>query len=143
MGSPIDRKVTGSQRLTYRSESSEPHIKSPCLRIWHWEKELLEHLALKASGAWAQEINGTAGNGDPALERCTQTFTCTGSQSKAKSPQESGSDLTTVLGGYPGKTGVDCGLWGRALEAKLLGIFISACFSGGSHFGKIWPHPKH
>ena len=27
--SPTDWKVTGSQRLTYRSESSEPHIKPP------------------------------------------------------------------------------------------------------------------
>ena len=29
---------------------------------------------------------------------------------------------------------------GRALEAKLLGIFISMHFSGGGRFGKIWPH---
>ena len=31
-----------------------------------------------------------------------------------------------------------CG--GRTLEAKLSGIFCSMHFSGGSHFGKIWPH---
>ena len=50
VGSLTDWKVTVSQRLTYRSESSEPHIKLPCLGIWHWEKEPLEHLALKARG---------------------------------------------------------------------------------------------
>ena len=30
----------------------------------------------------------------------------------------------------------------RALEEKLLGIFISMHFPGGGHFGKIWPHPS-
>ena len=33
-----------------------------------------------------------------------------------------------------------CG--GRALEAKLLGVFISLPFSGGGHLGKIWIHPS-
>ena len=86
VGSPTDWKVTGSQRLPYRSESSEPHIKPPSVGIWHWEKEPLEHLALKASGAIVQELHGTGGNGDPILERGTQTFMCTGSQGKAKAP---------------------------------------------------------
>ena len=85
VGSPTDWKLTGSQRLTYRSESSEPHIKLSHVGIWHWEKEPLEHLALKASGACTQELHGTGGNGDPILKRRTQTFTCTGSQGKAKS----------------------------------------------------------
>ena len=83
---PTDCKVTVSERLTYRSENSEPHVRSPCLRIWHWEKEPLEHLALKANGACAQELHGTGGNRDPILKRHTQTFTCTGSQGKARSP---------------------------------------------------------
>ena len=39
-GRPTDWKV--SQRLTYRSESSEPHIKSPSLGIWHWERDSRE-----------------------------------------------------------------------------------------------------
>ena len=42
-----------------------------------------------------------------------------------------------------GKQGVNvacCG--GRTLEAKLSGIFSSVPFSGGGHFGKIWPHPS-
>ena len=143
MGSPTDWKVTGSQRLTYRSEGSEPHIKLPCVGIWHWEKEPLEHLDLKASGACAQVLHGTGGNRDPILKRHTQTFTCTESQGKAKSPRESGTNLTAVLGGHPGKTGVnvDC-CKGRTLEAKLSGIFSSLPCSGGGHLGKIWPHPS-
>ena len=38
------------------------------------------------------------------------------------SPQESGSDLTAVLGGSPGKTRGDYGLlWGKDIEGKILG----------------------
>ena len=32
-------EITGSQILTYRSESSEPHIKLSRVGIWHREKE--------------------------------------------------------------------------------------------------------
>ena len=129
MGSSTDWKLTGSQRLTYRSKSSEPHIRLSRVGIWHWEKEPLEHLALKASGACAQELHRTGGNGDPILKRHTRTFTGTGSQGKAKSPWESGSNLTAVLGGHPGKTGVNVACCeGGTLKAKLLGIF-SSCLS--------------
>ena len=107
VGSPTDWKLTGSQRLTYRSESSEPHIKHPHMESWHWEKEPLEHLALKASGVCAQECHRTGGSGDPILGRHTQTLMCTGSQEKEGSPWESWSDLAVVLGGPPGKTGVN------------------------------------
>ena len=129
MGSPTDWKLTGSQRLTYRSESSEPHIKPSRVGIWHWEKEPLEHLALKASGACAQELHRTGGNGDPIVKRRTRTFTCTGSQGKVRSPSESGSNLTAVLGGHPGKTGVNVACCeGRTLKAKLSGIFSNSAF---------------
>ena len=30
----------------------------------------------------------------------------------------------------------------RILEAKVFGIFIGVCCSGGGHFGKIWLHPS-
>ena len=84
---------------------------------------------MKASGACAQELHGTGGNRDPILKRRTQTFTCTESQGKAKSPRESGSNLTAVLGGHPGKTGVNVACCeGRTLKAKLLGIFSSSAF---------------
>ena len=86
MGSPTDWKVTGSQRLTYRRESSEPHITPSHAGIWHWEKKPLEHLALKASGACAKEPHGTGGKGDHILKRHTQIFMYTGSKGKAKSP---------------------------------------------------------
>ena len=87
--------------------------------IWHWEKELLEHLALKASGACAQELHRTGGNRDPILERCTWTFMCLGSQGRVEALWESGLDLTAVLGGSLGKTGGDCGLlWGKDAGGK-------------------------
>ena len=88
-----------------------------------------EHLALKASGTCAQELLGTGGNGDPILKRRTWTFTCPGSQGRARSPWKSGSNLTTVLGGHPGKTGVNVACCERrTLKAKLLGIFSSHAF---------------
>ena len=103
-------------------------------------KEPLEDLALKASGACAQELQGTRGNGDPILERCTQAFMCTGSQGKAEAPQESELDLTADFGRSPGKTGADCGsLWGKDIGGK----FISMCSSTVGHFGKIWPTHQH
>ena len=101
-------------------------------------------MALKASGAGAQELHRTGGSRNPILGKCMQTFTCTGSQGKAGSPGESGSCLAAVLGGPPGKSGVNvacCG--GRTLEAKLSGIFISMPFSGGGHFGKSGPTHQH
>ena len=136
MGSPTDWKLTGSQRLTYRSESSEPHIKLTCGALALGER------APRASvieGQWGlcAGVHGIGGNGDPNIKRHTQTFTCTGSQGKAKSPQESGSNLTPVIRGPPGKTGVSvacCG--GKTWETMLLGILSSMPFSGGGHFGK-------
>ena len=111
--------------------------------IWHGEKESLEHLALKASGVCVQELHRMGGNRDPILKRCTQTFTCTESQGKAKSPRESGSNLTAVLGGHPGKTGVTVAYCeGRTLKAKLSGIFSSYLSLEGAILGKIWPHPS-
>ena len=52
-----------------------------------------------------------------------------------------GSNLMAVLGGPPGKTGVNAACCeGRSLEAKLWGILSGMPFSGGDHFGKIWSH---
>ena len=110
--------------------------------IWHWEKEPLDHLALKARGAGAQELHGTGGEGDPIVKRHTQIFTCTGShgQGKAKSPWESGSNLTAVLGGHPGITGVNVACCvGRILRAKLSGIFSRSLSLEGAILGKSGP----
>ena len=83
----------------------------------------------KSPGASGIEAPREGENGVPILKRCTQTFTCTGSQGKAKSPWESGSNLTAVLGGHPGKTGVNVACCeGRTLKAKLSGIFSSSAF---------------
>ena len=89
----------------------------------------LEHLALKASGACAQELHRTGGNGDPILKRHMQTFTFTGPQGKAKAPQESGLDLTAVPGGPPGKTGGEYALlWGKGIGGKALGSIQQRAF---------------
>ena len=86
-------------------------------------------LALKASRACVQELHGTEGNGDPILKRQTWTFTCTGSQGRVRSPQETRSNLTAILGGHPGKTEVNVACFeGRTLKAKLSVIF-SSCLS--------------
>ena len=68
MRSSTDWKLTGSQRLTYRSESYEPHIKLLRVGIWHREKEPLEHLALKASRACVQELHSTGEMETPFLK---------------------------------------------------------------------------
>ena len=84
-----------------------PASNLPHLGIWHWEKEPPEHLSLKAGWACAQEFHGTGKSRDPILGRHTQTFACTGSQGKAGFPWEFGLDLAEVLGGPPGKAGVN------------------------------------
>ena len=100
----------------------------------------MEHLALKASGACAQGLHGTGVNGGPILKRHTQTFTCTESQGKAKSPRESGSNLTAVLGGHPGKIGVNVACCeGGTLKAKLSGIFSSCLSLEVAIWGKSGP----
>ena len=124
-------------------ESSEPYIRSPPLGIRHWEEEPQEHLALRASGACAQELHSTGGNRDSILERCTQAFMCTASQGKAETSKEYRSHLTVVLGRSPGKTGVAVAHYGgRTLETKVSGKINSVCSCRGGHFGKIWPHPS-
>ena len=75
-GQPTDWKVTILKRLTYSSKSSEPQVRSSCLGIWHWEKEPLEHLALRASGTCAQELHGTRRNGYFILERHAHRISC-------------------------------------------------------------------
>ena len=76
--------------------------------------------AFGVEGQW--ERHRTGAHRDSTPEKCTQGFVCTGSQGRAETPQESGSDLPVVLGGSPGKTGCGCGpLGGRALEAKVSG----------------------
>ena len=61
----------------------------------------------------------------------------TGSQDKAETPREFGSDLTAVLGGSPGKTGGECGLlWGKGIEGKSLGNIHQCVFLYKWPFGE-------
>ena len=102
-----------------------PHVKSPHLGIWNWGKEPPEHLALKASGACEQEwrthpwkvhtdfrVHWVPGQSKGSIGICVRP------------------DCSLL-----GKQGVTVACCGRkALETKLLGIFISMHFSGGGHF---------
>ena len=61
-----------------------------------------------------------------------QTYMYTGSQGKAEAPWESGSDLTAVLGGSPGK--MNCSsLWGKNTGGKAHGNIHKHVFPWG------WP----
>ena len=140
MGSPTDWKVTGSRRLTYRSERSEPHLKPPHVGIWHLGARAPGASGIEGQWGLCAEAPRDWGSGDPILGRRTQAFPCTGSQGKAGSRWESGLDVPAVLGGPPGKAGVNvacCG--GRTLEAKLSGIFISCGSLEGAILGKSGP----
>ena len=83
-GWPRDWKITVSQKLTYRSESSEPHVRSPCLGICNWEKEPPEHLALKASGAWVQEPMGLGEIETPFLKGAHRLSRALGPRAKQR-----------------------------------------------------------
>ena len=112
----------------------------PMPGIWHWEQEPLENLALKASGACAQELHGTGGNRDLILERGTRFFMCPGSQGLHRNL---GWISLQCLEDLLGKWGVSvacCG--GRRWEEMFLEYFISVCSSRGGHFGKIWLDPS-
>ena len=60
--------ATRVERLTYRSESSEPRVSFPHLGIWLWVEEPLEHMALKASKDCVQELHRDWGKQIPLLK---------------------------------------------------------------------------
>ena len=66
---PQHWKIIISQRFSHRNERSELHIRLPCLGVRHQEEKPPEHLALKASGAWSQELHRTTGNRNSTLRR--------------------------------------------------------------------------
>ena len=133
-GWPTDWKIIVLQRFSHRSESSEPNVRVPTLRVWHREEKPPEHLALKASSSWVQELH-RQGETDSTLG---------GTQHKAVTPQEPGLDLLADLGGSPGKVEVSCGsLWGQGhWRQRPHGILIGMSSHGGCNFGtETWPHP--
>ena len=74
-GRPTNWRTIISQKFSHRSESSELHVRLPSLGVWHWEEDCPEHLALKASGAWVQELHRTRGNRDSIHWRA-HTISC-------------------------------------------------------------------
>ena len=94
--------------------------------------------AFGVEGQW--ELHRTGAHRDATPEKCTQDFVHTGSQGRAETPQELGSDLPVVLGGSPGKTGCGCGsLGGKGSGGKGLGMLITVNASSGGHLGKSGP----
>ena len=53
------------------------------LEVWHQEEEPPEFSALKANGAWLQELNRTEGKRDSTLGGHTQGLMCTRTQGKS------------------------------------------------------------
>ena len=91
--------------------SSEPHVGLSRLSL-ATGGGVPEHLALKASRACVQELQRNKGNRDSTLRGCTQDFTCTGTQHKAVTTQESGPDLPVGLGrAGVGRVSWGCGSW--------------------------------
>ena len=106
--------------------------------IWHWEREPREHLALKASGAYTQELHRTGGNGDSTLERRTQAFVCLGPRTKQRLHRNLGQTCLWFLEDLLGKQWVTVArCWARILEANVSEIIISMNSSRGGCFAKI------
>ena len=90
-----------------------------------WGERAPEHLALKASGTCAQEPTGLEEMEIPFLKGAHRLSHALGPRAK----QSLQGNLTAVLGGHPGKTGVNMACCeGRTLKAKLSGIFSSSAF---------------
>ena len=100
---PTDWKVTVSQIITYRSESSEPHIRSACLGIWHWKMEAPDDLALQSSGAHAQELHRMGGNGTPLLKGEYKISCALGPRAKQRLHRNLGQTWLQVLENLLGK----------------------------------------
>ena len=131
-------KITISQRLPHRSESSEPHVRFPSPGVWQLEEEP------QSVGCWlaGQVCKSSTGVGETETPGGYTQFPC------ALGPRlNQGLHRVWVR--------PTCRSWrasreskavahrgGRTLEAEVLEIFISVHSSGGCHFGKTWPHPS-
>ena len=121
MGSSTDWKLTGSQRLTtgvrVLSPTSNPHSRA---RIWHWEKEPPKHLALKASGACAQELHRTGGNETPFLKGTHRLSRALGSRAKQSLQRNLVKpDCSSWRTSWENRG--ECGLlWGKDIGSKAL-----------------------
>ena len=82
-GQPTNWRIIILQKFSHRSENFEPHVRPLSLGVWHRKEEPPGHLALKASGAWLQELHRTGGNRDFTLQGHTQNLACTRTQGKS------------------------------------------------------------
>ena len=146
-GQPTNWRIIILQKFSHRSESSEPHIRLPSLGVCHWEEDPTEHLALKASGAWVQELHRTGGNRDSAFGGAHKMSHTPWPRAKAVT-SDLGQIYLLVLG---------CVLRRQRMAIALSGIIkaggrnIRECSStwtlvGGRHLAwvistKTWPYP--
>ena len=111
---------------TYESESSEPHIRSSLLGIWHWEKEPPEYLALRVSGLVYRGSTGLGEMETPLLKGTHRISCALGPRAKQRLYRNLGQTCLWFLEDVLEKQGVSVAhSGGRILEAKVLGIIIS------------------
>ena len=144
MGSSTDWKLTGSQRLTYRSESSEPHTKLSPVGIWHGEKETLSIWHWRPVGLVHRSSTGLGEMETPFLKGAHGHSWALGPRAKLNFHRNQGQTWLQFLEDLLGKQEwmslvVGEGHW---KQSSWEWIFSSMPFAGGGHFGKIWPYPS-
>ena len=116
----------------------EPRIRLPSPGVQHREHEPPEHLTLKVSRAWLQNLHRKEGNGDFTLKRCTQNVTH--SRTKGKSSNFTGISAIPieVFKGFLGGRGVAMAHTGT--QALVLGtqVFTAVLIT----VAKMWKQPK-
>jgi len=120
VGSPRDWKVIGSQRLTYRSESSEPHIKPSRVGIWHWEKEPESIWHWRSVRLMCRSSTGLGEMETPVLKGAHRLLRALGPRAKQSLHRNLGQTWLWFLKDLLGKQGLNvacCG--GRTVETKL------------------------
>ena len=138
-GWPTNWKIIISQRFSHRNESSEPNVRLLSLRSWHQEDEPPKHLALKARGAWVQELHRT-GERDPTLGGNTKLHM---HLDPGQSRDSIGSWARPISVSWWSTLRSCISLWGQGhWWQRLQVIIISESSSGNRRFvTENWPHP--
>ena len=109
----------------------------PQPRVWLREEEHLEHLSLKASGAWVEELHSTGGNRFSTLGRVHARFYVHWVLGQSRNSMN-----LRVTEDLPGRQGQLCLTVGaKQCKGRSQDIFMGMSSPGGCHFVKIWPHP--